>query len=103
MIRLVPDPRKDVKVLSEEPDGVWAYRFTGFDGRPVIMAWHTGEGEVERQFDVGGGAAMVDMLGKASSPTVSDRKVKVTLSEAPVYILPFGADAARDVAPALKD
>ena len=103
MIRLVPDPRKDAKVLSEEPDGVWAYGFTAFDGLPVIMAWHTGEGEVERQFDVGGGATLVSMLGKASSPTVRDRKVTVTLSEAPVYILPFGGAAARDVAPVLKD
>jgi len=103
MIRLVPDPRKDAKIISEEPDGVWAYRFTGFDGQPVIMAWHTGEGQVEREFDVGGGAAMVDMLSNTSSPTVTGGKVKVTLSEAPVYVLPFEAGAARDVGLVLKD
>ena len=88
MIALIPDPRKEAKILSEEPGGVWAYRFKGRNGWPIIMAWHTGEGTVEREFDAEGhGATVVQMLGKNTQVPARDGKVKVTLGEAPVYII----------------
>jgi len=104
MIRLLPDPRKEPKILSEEAGeqaGVFAYRFQGANGWPVIMAWNAGDGQVERQFKVDGkGATLVEMLGKTEPLAVGDGQVKVRLSEAPIYIVPATQD---EVDKLLKD
>ena len=89
MIGLIPDPRKDARILSEEQGGVFSYQFKGGDGSPVIMAWTTGKDEVEREFELAGkGATLVDMLGKRSPVEAPGGKIKVTLGEAPVYLVP---------------
>lgn len=101
MIRLIPDPRKNVKIISEEPGGVWAYQFTGADGKPVIMAWYTGQGEVEREMSIPGSpACQVDMLGKVTplSPLgQAAPTVKVKLSETPTYLVPGEAKAVEEM------
>ncbi len=88
MIKLIPDPRKDVRTLSEKADGVCAFEFKGPGGEPVLMAWNAGEGAVEHQFDgYGKGAILVDMLGAVSRVEAEGGKVKLKLTEAPVYVL----------------
>jgi hypothetical protein len=85
MARLIPDPRKNVKIISEGTGDVWVYQFEGPSRRPVIMAWYTGEGTKEHKIKTPGEAALqVDMLGKAG---VVNPDGKVTLSEAPIYII----------------
>ncbi|HOI53897.1 MAG TPA: hypothetical protein PLP01_01475 [Phycisphaerae bacterium] len=89
MARLIPDPRKDVRTLSEKVDGVCAFEFKGPGGEPVLMAWNAGEGAVEHEFDGygGKGATLVDMLGNVSRVEAEGGKVKLKLTEAPVYVL----------------
>ena len=82
---------------------MFAYWFKGWDGLPILMAWHASGGEVEHEFKVDKGAVLVDMLGKVGSLEVSDRKVKVTLSEAPVYIVPLLNKKAREVEKVLAE
>ncbi len=89
MIRLIPDPRKNVEVLSEEADGVYAYTFRGPDGEPVLMAWNTGEGTVTRSFDWSHDAATtVDYLGETSKIDLREGRLTLELGECPVYVLP---------------
>jgi len=90
MIKLLPDPRKGALALAENEKGINAYKFNGVKGLSVIMAWSSAEGNVEHEFDVKGKkAVLVDMLGKELKIlTVTNGKVKVILSEAPVYIVP---------------
>jgi hypothetical protein len=98
MIRLLPDPRRGARVLGEEMTkdadgkdhpGVWAYRFNGANGWPIIMAWNAGDGRVAREFAVASAdVTLVDMLGKSGAVQPSGGNVKVDLEEAPVYIVP---------------
>jgi hypothetical protein len=90
MIRLMPDPRKNPQILAESDKGINAYKFNGAKGLSVIMAWNAGEGVVEHEFDIKGKKeVLVDMLGKElKALTVKNGKVNVSLSEAPVYIVP---------------
>jgi len=98
MMRLLPEPRDGAEVLSEEADGVFAYRFRGADGRPVIMAWTCGEEPVERAFDVDGDAVtIVDYLGGVREATVQNGQVRVELSDAPVYLVAAPAARVREV------
>jgi len=100
-IRLLPDPRKDCKILREEENGPFAYQAKGAGGWSIIAAWNSGEKEVEQSFDVAAKeATLVDMLGRTSSLKIEGGKVKVTLGEAPVYIVPA---AQADVAKVLKN
>ncbi|MBN2581873.1 MAG: hypothetical protein JXL80_02320 [Planctomycetes bacterium] len=102
MTTLVPDPRREVMTINEEPKGVYAYQFKGLDGLPIVMAWHSAYGQAEeRSFNValdgGKDVTLVDMLGKdirSLTPT-ADGKVGVTVSEAPVYIVPAPAERVR--------
>jgi hypothetical protein len=90
MIRLLPDPRMSPKILEENDKGIIAYQFNGIKNLPVLMAWNAGEGQTEKEFSIKGKrAVLVDMLGKKVRPLeVKKGKVVVTLSEAPVYIIP---------------
>lgn len=103
MTRLLPDPRREVTTLHEEPKGVHAYCFQGLDDLSVIMAWHSAEGSEQRQFSLPLGkfvdATCVDMLGKDVRPLAvsQDGKVTVTLGEAPVYIVPAAEARVRAV------
>jgi len=91
MARLISDPRKNVKIISEGKGKIWAYQFEGSGGHPVIMAWYTGEGTVEHEMKTPANPAVqVDMLGKVShlkdTGKVSTSAI-VTLSEAPIYLV----------------
>jgi hypothetical protein len=90
MSRLIPDPRKNVRRISEQVGGLFAYEFRGPADQPIIMAWNSGDGQLEHEFDGfgGKGAEVVDMLGRISHVAAEGGKVKVTLTEAPVYLLP---------------
>jgi hypothetical protein len=90
MIRLLPDPRKGARIIEENEKGICAYQFKGANGLPIIMAWNAGEGKVDHEFDLKGRkAALVNMLGKEGQILeVRKGKVKVSLTEAPVYIVP---------------
>jgi len=67
---------------------VFAYELAGATGKPVLMAWHTGEGQVEREFPAAAGPlTLVDMLGKTSELKAGGGKVKLTLGEAPLYVV----------------
>ncbi|MBN2583735.1 MAG: hypothetical protein JXL80_11770 [Planctomycetes bacterium] len=88
MVRLMPEPRKDAKIVAEEAGGVFAYELSGATGQPVLMAWHTGTGQVEREFPAADGPlTLVDMLGKTSELKAQGGKVRLTLGEAPVYVV----------------
>jgi len=90
MIRLMPDPRKNPQIIAENDKGLNAYRFNGVNGLSVIMAWKSGENQIENEFKIKGKkATIVNMLGnEVQSLAINNGKVKVTLSEAPVYIIP---------------
>jgi hypothetical protein len=90
MIKLMPDPRRNSHIIVENDKGFNAYQFNGANGLSIIMAWNSGEGVVEQEFDIKGKkAAIVNMLGnEVQSLAINNGKVKVTLSEAPVYIIP---------------
>ena len=90
MIKLIPDPRQDAKVLMEEPDGVWAYQFTGVGGLPIVMAWNAGKGTVEKEIPIPNACVQVDMVGKVILREVAPkdaRTAKVQLSETPMYFI----------------
>ena len=90
MIRLMPDPRKNPQIIAENNKGFNAYKFNGANGLSIIMAWNAGEGQIDNEFEIKGSkATIVNMLGNEVQPiTINNGKVKVTLSEAPVYIIP---------------
>jgi hypothetical protein len=90
MIRLMPDPRKNPQIIAENDKGFNAYRFNGANGLSIIMAWNAGEGVIEHEFDIKGKkASIVNMLSNEVLPVAINKgKIKVTLSEAPVYIIP---------------
>lgn len=97
MIRLMPDPRKNPEIITENDKGPNAYKFNGANDNSVIMAWNAGEGTIEYEFKVKGKkAAMINMLDK-NSKTLEVKKgnVHVTLSEAPVYIV-FASKSSAD-------
>jgi hypothetical protein len=98
MIRLLPDPRKDPKILSEKPDGVWAYEFKDANGQPIIMAWNAGKGEVDHTFPMTAKTAtQVDMLGKVTPLEITAGKVTIKLTEAPTYIVPQSKDVVEAI------
>jgi hypothetical protein len=100
MVRLMPEPRQGAKIIAEEKGGVFAYELPGAAGKPVLMAWHTGEGQVEREFAAAEGPlTLVDMLGKTSELKATGGKVKLTLGEAPVYVV---RSTAAEVAKSLE-
>lgn len=86
----MPDPRKNASIIEENDNGINAYRFKGIRDLPVIMAWNAGEGSLEKEYPVKGRKAVaVGMLGKeVQQLEIKKGMVKVTLTEAPVYILP---------------
>jgi hypothetical protein len=90
MIKLMPDPRKNSHIIAENDKGFNAYQFNGANGLSIIMAWNSGEGQIENEFEIKGNkATIVNMLGNEVLPiAINKGKVKVTLSEAPVYIVP---------------
>ncbi len=93
MLRLLPEPREGAKILSEESNGVFAYELPGVDGRPVLMAWNAGDGTVVREFPAPKGPlTRVDMLGNVTAVTAENGTLRLSLDEAPVYIV--RADAA---------
>jgi hypothetical protein len=100
MIDLIPDPRKDAKIVEESADGVNVFRFKGRGGHEVVMAWNAGEGTVEREFDFKRGVTLVSMLGESDTPRVAGNRIKVALTEAPVYLV-YADKAAVDAL--LKD
>ena len=95
MIRLMPDPRKGARIIEENDKGICAYQFKGTNGWPIIMAWNTGEGKIDHVFEFKGRkAVLVNMLGKEGQTLeVKNGKVQVSLSEAPVYIVPASKTA----------
>jgi len=96
MCRLIPDPRKNPVVVSEEPSGVWAYRFADWKGREILMAWNSGETEIVREMPVSGRVhTLVSLLGEATALRAVDGKVKLTLSEAPVYVVQAGLEETK--------
>ncbi len=97
MIRLMPDPRKNPQIIAENNKGFNAYKFNGANGLSIIMAWNAGEGQIDNEFEIKGSkATIVNMPGNEVQPiTINNGKVKVTLSEAPVYIIP-ASNAAVD-------
>ena len=101
MARLIPDPRKNVKVISEGADGVWAYQFLGAGGADVIMAWTTSDKIVEHEFQLPAGPALQrDMLGNVSPVKRAPKKagtVKVTLSGAPIYLVVSRETSAKGI------
>ena len=89
MISIMPDPRKNATIIEESDNGINAYNFKGTNNLPVIIAWNAGEGSIEKEYTVDGKkAVVVDMLGKeVKALDINKGLVKVTLTEAPVYII----------------
>ncbi len=90
MIQLIPDPRINPKILDENKNGVYAYQFSGFKDSHIIMAWNTGEELANYEFKVNTGVVtVVNMFGTIFNQLkVRNGKIQVSLSEAPVYIIP---------------
>lgn len=115
MKRLIPDPRKNAQRVCERG---YVYRFQPQVQPTVVMGWADGNEPVEQEVTIGKGSALapegpimvttdaagpvtiVDMLGNCSAATVTAGKVKVTLTEAPVYLIPASRE---EVEKLLKD
>ncbi|MGD1001431.1 MAG: hypothetical protein ABSA67_12135 [Candidatus Brocadiia bacterium] len=104
MERLIPDPRKGSRSLGDEKTGIFSYAFDGAANHIVIMAWTDGDKPVPCELKAPPGpgetVTLVDMLGKCSTAKIEDGKVKLDLSEAPVYLV---RAAQEDVEKLLKD
>ncbi|MFW6155011.1 MAG: hypothetical protein ACOC95_07340 [Planctomycetota bacterium] len=97
MIDLVPDPRRDARILSQMPGGLFAYRFAGPDGSPVIMAWNAADTADRVSFTLAGEQfTRVDMLGTVEPLRVREGAVEVAVGEAPVYIVARPADVVAE-------
>ncbi|NLF30791.1 MAG: hypothetical protein GX591_07885 [Planctomycetes bacterium] len=93
MIDLIPDPRRDVRILSQMPGGLFAYRFAGPEGVPIVMAWNASDTPGQASFALEGEQfCRVDMLGGVEPLDAADGVVTVAIGEAPVYIVPRPAD-----------
>jgi hypothetical protein len=114
MKRLIPDPRKDVKIVSDKEKGAYAYQFQGNGKWPVLMAWADGNqperwalpvgapGEARLHlFEASGDSlTQVDMQGICSQVKIVGGDVALTLTEEPVYLI---AAPKEDVEKLLKD
>jgi hypothetical protein len=104
MERLIPDPRKGSRSLGDEKRSIFNYAFDGAANRIVSMAWTDGDKPVPCELKAPPGpgetVTLVDMLGKCSTVKVEDGKVKLDLTEAPVYLV---RAAQEEVEKLLKD
>ena len=86
MIEVLPEPVL-IRKLSEGTDNIYAYVFKGTGAKEVIMSWTTGKEAIEKEFEVKETAlTLVTRDGEKSSIKTDGGKVKVTLSQSPVYI-----------------
>jgi len=87
MMELMPEPVL-VKTISEGQEGYYAYEFKGTENKNVIMAWTINKEPEEKELDVGGvnTITLVDKLGNKQILTVKNNKVKVKISESPIYL-----------------
>jgi len=105
MMRLIPDPRKGSRSLGDEKASQFIYAFQGAGDRTVVMAWTAGDKTLPCELNLPAGfggesATLVEMLGRCSTVKTEGGKVKLNLTEAPVYFIPA---AREDVEKLLKD
>ena len=104
MIRLVPDPRKGSRPLGDEKAGIFSYAFDGAANHIIVMAWTDGDKPVPCDLKAPPGpgetVTLVGMLGKCSTMKIEDGKVKLDITEAPVYLV---RAAVEDAEKLLKD
>jgi len=86
MMKVLPEPVL-VKKLAEGADGIFAYVFKGTGDKETIMAWNTGKEAVEHEFEMKGSElTLVSRDGEKKALKASGGKVKVALTQSPVYI-----------------
>jgi len=86
MMELLPDP-VILKKLSEGTEGIYAYVFKGAGDKETIMAWNTGKEDIEKEYEVKGTDFTLSTRdGEKKAIKAAGGKVKVTLSQSPVYI-----------------